>query len=298
MKHFKGKTFAQVYKESLISLSDNFMYETSPRGQKVKEDINVTLEIEDPTQCFFVNERRSTQFKYIAAELIWYYTGQNTTEWIGKYAKMWDSIKNEDGTVNSAYGNLIFNIKNEHGLSQYEWAITSLINDKNTRQAVLHFNMPVHQFETNKDFVCTMYANFHIRDEKLFLTVHMRSNDAILGTPTDVPFFCSLQMQMLEHLLAFYPNLKLGSYTHIANSYHVYERHYDMVKEIINGEVTPQTMPPVKSDLVFSNGKPTPELLWVKGLVDNTEKDKVIFQDRDDLLFWITSQLIAHDRFK
>jgi len=40
----------------------------------------------------------------------------------------------------------------------------------------------------------------NIRDNKLNFSVSMRSNDAILGTPTDVAFFCLLQQQMLKLL--------------------------------------------------------------------------------------------------
>jgi hypothetical protein len=35
----------------------------------------------------------------------------------------------------------------------------------------------------------------------------MRSNDAILGTPTDVSFFTVLQQQALLHLQGMYPDL-------------------------------------------------------------------------------------------
>ena len=35
--------------------------------------------------------------------------------------------------------------------------LTSL---ENSRQAIMFFNQPKFQFKENKDFVCTMYANF------------------------------------------------------------------------------------------------------------------------------------------
>lgn len=291
MRSYKAETFAEVYAQSLHALLHNPSFQSEPRGMKVKEDLNVSLEITDPKFCMYLNPRRSTQQKYIAAEFCWYYLGRNDVEYIKPYAKMWDMIKNDDGTANSAYGNLIFNTKNEHGFNQYEWAYNSLVSDKDSRQAVLHFNLPKHQYEKNKDFVCTMYGNFHIRDEKLYLSIFMRSNDAVLGTPTDVAFFCSLQMQMLEHLRAFYPNLQLGSYTHVANSYHIYERHFDLVSEMLEQTFTPINIPSLRNSLILSNGQPTEELKWVDEYLHGDSKDALIFQNTDDILFWMLNAI-------
>ena len=222
MRVFKGETFAEAYNYALSSIIHNPTYISSPRGMKIFEMSDAAIVVEDPTYCLYENDRRSSQFKYIAAELVWYFTGRNDADFITPYAKFWDQIKNKDGTVNSAYGNLIFTEELEDGRNQYRWALDSLIQDKDSRQAIIHFNKPSHQWNGNKDFVCTLNGIFQIRDNKLNFTIDMRSNDLILGTPTDVAFFCLLQIQMLEHLRNHYPELELGTYTHIAHSLHLY----------------------------------------------------------------------------
>jgi thymidylate synthase len=271
MRIYKGKTFAEAYSNSLADLYNNSEYETNPRGMKIKENLGTVLEIEDPRSCLYNNRRRSSQFRYIAGELLWYFLGKNDVEYISKFSKFWEQIQNPDGTANSAYGNLIFYMRNEDGLSQYDWAITSLIKDKDSRQAVMHFNRPMHQFFGNKDFVCTMYAIFHIRDNKLNLKVYMRSNDAILGTPTDVAFFCILQQQALNHLKDVYPDLKLGTYTHICDSYHIYERHFDLVKEMIASDFMPVSFPKLECDFIELDGTPTDNLLKLDKEKDSRE---------------------------
>lgn len=284
---FKGKTFAECYQASLIHLTSHGIVNKA-RGTVSKELLDVALEIEDPSSCFYANETRSSQFKYVAAELLWYYMGRNDVEFISKYAKFWERIQNPDGTVNSAYGNLIFNEKNEHGITQYQWAIQSLMSDSNTRQAILHFNKPVHQHFENKDFVCTMYANLHIRENKLHMSVFMRSNDVILGTPTDVAFFCSLQLQIYSHLLQIYPNLELGKFTHIANSYHVYDRHYEMIDKMLQTEFVPVVFPEIGvCDLIEIDGTPTIELNELFDYVENQSTDLLIFQEGTALVKWI-----------
>jgi thymidylate synthase len=288
---FNAKSFADCYKASLAYLSEHGA-QNSARGIQSKELLDVALEISDPTQCLYLNEARGSQKKYIAAELLWYYTGRSDVQFISKWAKFWESIQNPDGTANSAYGNLIFNVKNRHGFSQYQWAMQSLLNDKNTRQAVMHFNMPTHQYANNKDFVCTMYANCHIRNNKLYMSVFMRSNDAVWGTPTDVAFFCSLQMQMHAHLKEFYPELELGTYTHIANSYHVYDRHYELINRMLTSDFTAVSLPAIGSDLVDIDGSPSQSLQTLMAAASATEENYLIFQDGNDLLKWIYQHAI------
>lgn len=283
---FKGNTFAACYQDSIKYLLANGLVNNA-RGTTSKELLDVALEIEDPTQCLYSNQARGSQMKYIAAEFLWYYMGRNDVAFISKWAKFWETIQNPDGTANSAYGNLIFKEQNQHDLTQYQWAIQSLMNDSNTRQAVLHFNKPVHQHFSNKDFVCTMYANLHIRNNKLYMSVFMRSNDAIWGTPTDVAFFCSLQMQIHSHLKQFYPDLELGSYTHVANSYHVYDRHYELADYMLMQEFTPVTLPGIVSDLIEIDGTPSKDFEILFDSINKQTNDILIFQDGEDLLKWI-----------
>ena len=283
---FNGQSFAACYKDSISYLLANGE-ENGARGTTSKELLDVALVIEDPTSCLYTNETRGSQTGYIAAELLWYYLGRNDVKFISQWAKFWESIQNSDGTVNSAYGNLIFTLKNSDNYSQYQWAIQSLIKDSNTRQAVMHFNMPIHQYSNNKDFVCTMYANCHIRNNKFYMSVFMRSNDAIWGTPTDVAFFCSLQLQMYIHLKEFYPKLKLGSYTHVSNSYHIYDKHYDISSKMLDSEFKPNSLPLPITNLIEIDGTPSLNLITLFESISSEDKQYLIFQDGNSLIKWI-----------
>jgi thymidylate synthase len=291
MVTFKGENFADVYEQSLKYLHATGVV-NNPRGTSTKEVLNVSLEITNPLSCLYKNPVRSSQFKYIAAEFLWYFSGRNDAEYITKYAKMWDSIKNADGTVNSAYGYLIFTERIPNSkINQYGWAIEALVMDPETRQSILHFNNASHQRPNNKDFVCTMYGIFHIRDNKLNFSIYMRSNDAVRGTPTDIAFFCTLQVQMWKHLKEFYPDLQLGSYTHVANSYHIYDTHYELVEKMLGQSFEPVSMPTLRSNLIHSNGTPTPELLAVMTEIAGPTDHELIFQEEDDILCWIYGKL-------
>lgn len=230
--------FSEAYEKLLRALLKDPEYQSAPRDQKINEITNCKFTIRNPEQCFYVNERRASQFKYIAAELLWYLSGDKSVDFISQFSKFWKKLENCDNTVNSNYGWLLFYEKYAPvWTTQWQWAFDSLYNDKDTRQAVMHFNLPKHQFLDNKDFVCTMYGDFLIRDNKLHFTIHMRSNDAILGLPTDIPFFCILQLNMLNCLKQErYPDLELGTYTHFVNSMHLYERNFQLVSEMLEHE--------------------------------------------------------------
>lgn len=289
MKIYREKDFASLYYLSLRDLMNSPDHEISPRNKKIKENTNVALILEDPLSCLYQNEVRSSQKKYISAELLWYFMGRNDVSFIRRYAKFWDSIKNEDDTVNSAYGHLLFSRLNEYGYGQYQWALISLQKDPESRQAIMHFNLPSHQYLTNKDFVCTMYGIFQIRENRLNLTVSMRSNDVVWGLPTDIAFFAVLQCQMLVHLNKLYPDLKLGTYTHIANSFHIYEHHFDLIGSMLDHQFTAESIPAVDLSLIDSVGCPSGDFIYLFNNYESITTDSY----SDPLFSWILKNLKA-----
>jgi len=233
MRAYFGPNIAEIFEEVLRDLQDDPDHIASPRGMEVREIRDCSMQIDNPMLNIYKNPTRSSVLKYIAAELLWYFSGTNNPKYIENYASMWKNLHNEDGTVNSAYGHLLFNEWNEHEFTQYQWVIESLKRDKDSRQAFMHFNKPHHQFLENKDQVCTLQALFHIREDKLHMTLTMRSNDVIFGFMTDWSFFSVLHYHVFLHMKEYYPELEMGSYTHISHSMHLYERHYDLVKKMV-----------------------------------------------------------------
>ena len=83
--------------------------------------------------------------------------------------------------------------------------------------------MPRNTIENpTNDLNCTVCLQFIVRDEKLYCTTYMRSNDLWLGFPYDVFQFTCIQIRMAMEL-----GLDIGSYTHIAGSLHIYERDFE-----------------------------------------------------------------------
>jgi len=104
-----------------------------------------------------------------------------------------------------------------------------LINDPDSRRAFLHIRTPEDSIIGSKDIPCTIGLQFFIRDGKLDLVVNMRSSDLILGISYDVPAFTFLQ-----ELMALELGICMGTYIHVSNSLHVYEKHFEMLDEILD----------------------------------------------------------------
>lgn len=298
MRYYKGENVAELFKEVLHDLWYDPDYIASPRDMEVREILNCSLEVKNPMKNIYMNEYRSSPLKYIAAEILFYFSGTNNPAFIENYASLWKSLHNPDGTVNSAYGNLLFREKNEHGFTQYNWVIESLKKDKDSRQAFMHFNKPHHQFLENKDQVCTLQALFHIRENKLHMTLTMRSNDVIYGFMTDWAFFSILQYHVYLHLKKYYSELQMGTYTHISHSMHLYERHYELVEKMVGPVYSdrepfiPEELPLLSEPVVDETGRPYDKYPFL-GMIMRGEKPdfNAVYYTNNPLIDWCIEKL-------
>lgn len=220
------KSLNQCVYDLLITMQD----ECAPRNLKVREKTLTHLEF-DPRLCIMNFSSRKFNWKYFAGELWWYMLCDLSTDKIRHFSNFWDNLR-VNGIINSNYGYIIQ--KRNH--DQFQWALDCLANDINTRQAVMVFNIPDYQKSGVKDFVCTMYVNFWVRDSKLNMKVQMRSNDIFYGLQYDAPFFSTVQQSMLHQLkLRGHENIELGTYHHFSDNTHYYERHFDVAQKIVDG---------------------------------------------------------------
>lgn len=239
------KSFAELYQKALKLVYLTPEYESSPRGLKIRECLDVIMELENPLNNLFKCEDKSATLAtgYIKKEILLYLNATNKVSEFAKASNFWLNIANNDGTVNSAYGNLIFNPDLKDGRSQFDWAIDCLIKDKDSRQAFMRFNNTSHQFNGNKDVPCTFFIIAHIRNNKFHVTVDMRSTDLIKGLAYDIPSFTLFQYLMYLKLKDVYPELELGTYTHISHSLHIYESDFELVEKRINNILIENSFP-------------------------------------------------------
>lgn len=230
--------------------------EVGPRGKMTLEVEDYHFRVDNPDSSPIVTNdpvRNQVISDYTGKEMKLYQSGSNLASDFCTASSFWKNIANPDGTINSAYGSLIWKDKccgnhhlstwAKHGyypdesmmppavrhdpdcqlMTPWEWAKQSLIKDRHTRQAYLRFSRPDHQWFGNRDQVCTMHGMFLIRNCQLNLSVVMRSNDLVKGLAYDLPFFIFLMEQMTSELRQAYPGLSVGQYRHLSHSLHIYE---------------------------------------------------------------------------
>lgn len=209
------------------------------RGLETKELTGYNYSL-PPRVRFMCFDDRKLKMDYVKQEFMWYLLGEPTDQSICKAASMWKGLVNDDGSINSNYGYYIFNPRGGFdGKSNFDRVATTLQSDPYSRRATMMILNTDHLNSITKDYPCTVYINFLIRDSKLNMFVRMRSQDAIYGMGNDAPFFSfvhELMFWKLKNGIGF-EDLQLGTYHHSADSFHVYHRHYEMLDKIIQDPV-------------------------------------------------------------
>lgn len=248
--------FTQAYMHLLDDVYNSPEFECAPRGMKVKESLGVRFVITNPRDRIPYVKDRKFSISYMIAELLWYLKGYDSTEWIANYAAFWNNISDDGATANSAYGSRIFKPHKriasdvDKNWCQWDYIIDELKRDPDSRRAVVHIRSPQDSILAKLDVPCTLTLQFFLRDDNVHLVVSMRSSDLILGLAYDVPAFTMFQ-ELLAHDLSneLGREIGLGTYTHISNSLHIYERHFEMVERIVqnkdNWTRDPLPMPPL-----------------------------------------------------
>lgn len=227
----KFDNFTDCYIQLLRQVSDHYEYISSPRGQKIKESLGVSFTITNPRSRVPYVFGRSFSVYYMVAELIWYLSANDSTEWISRYSSFWKNISDDGVTANSAYGARLFrrNEKIAGGrFTQLNYVINELRRDPESRRAIMHLRVPDDSIDAKLDVPCTLALQFFIREGRLHQVVNMRSSDLIFGISYDIPAFT-----MFQELIANELGVELGSYTHVSNSLHIYERHFEMAEKIL-----------------------------------------------------------------
>ena len=178
---------------------------------------NVGFYIKNPALNAIFNSKvdRNWSVDYAEAEWQWYLSGDRNIaklgELYGKVPAIWKRMADTDGNVNSNYG---WQWKRNDQLNH---VIRLLKDDTETRQAAISIYDAKEWDKYTYDTPCTYAVQFTILDNKLNMSVVMRSNDLWYGFCNDQYQFSSLQMYVAYQL-----NLPVGTYYHFAHNLHLY----------------------------------------------------------------------------
>ena len=239
----QGENPTKMYLQSIKDLMTNGD-EVSPRGKLVKELRPACIEFLNPySRVTFLGGRRINPF-FQVAESLWILSGKADVEWLTKFNANMSMFSDDGKWFNAPYGERIrtWNKNALHNvvinpIDQLADAYRKLVNDKDTRQAVIVISNPMFDNskytidEKGKDIACNLVITFKIRHDALNMTVFNRSNDTHWGVfGANLCQFSTIQETLLNWLRKSgnteLSSLKMGTYNQITDSLHIYMDSY------------------------------------------------------------------------
>jgi thymidylate synthase len=178
---------------------------------------------------FPITTLRNTAIKTGIREVLWIYQKQTSSLSVARElgVNWWEEWNIGDETIGQRYGATI----NRYDLMNQ--LLYGLKIDPFGRRHIINMFQYSDLKETNGLFPCayeTLWSVRKINDEYyLDMTLTQRSNDYIMAGYINKIQYVALQMMVASHC-----GYKLGKFCHLVQNLHVYDRHMDAVKEILD----------------------------------------------------------------
>jgi thymidylate synthase len=222
MRYFGATTADLVWQEAFTELLERPDHEHNGRNGVTYEILPCVLRIEDPRQRWVLSRRPPYNPAFGLVEFIWIITGNNESRVLNYWNPVLPKYSGTGDIYHGAYG---FRLRQEFGLDQIERAYQVLSNAPETRQVILQIWQPNLDFPAidgqpiSTDIPCNVMSLLKLRDDRLYWSQIMRSNDIMRGLPYNI-----IQFTLLQEVMAGWLGSKLGDYFQLSDSLHVYEK--------------------------------------------------------------------------
>lgn len=169
---------------------------------------------------------RPIAWKSAIKEILWIYQDESNELSLLKEKyniHWWDEWNIGNGTIGQRYGATV---------KKYD-LMNKLLNGLKTqpygRRHIINLFQENDLLETKGLYPCAMETQWSVRDEYLDMTLIQRSSDLPVANAINKIQYVALMMMVARHV-----NLKPGVFCHYVNNCHIYDRHINQVKEMIN----------------------------------------------------------------
>jgi len=183
----------------------------------------------DLSKEFPITTLRYTNWRAAIDEILWIWQKKsNRVEDLNSH--IWDEWVGEDGTIGKAYGyQLGIKHKYKEGeFDQVDRVLYDLKNNPYSRRIMTNIYTFSDLHEMNL-YPCAYSMTFNVTGNKLNAILNQRSQDTLAANNWNV-----VQYAALVHMFAQVSGLEVGEFVHVISDMHIYDRHVDMVKELLS----------------------------------------------------------------
>ncbi len=183
---------------------------------------------------FPIQTIRPINYKAAIDEILWIW--QKKSNVVAELnSKIWNQWEQADGTIGKAYGYQLGRVHKypEGEFDQVDRVLYQLKNDPNSRRILTS----MYNFDDLNEmalYPCAYGMMFNVFGNKLNGILQQRSQDMLVANGWNV-----VQYATLLHMFAQVSGLEAGELVHVISDAHIYDRHFEIVEEVIQREQYP-----------------------------------------------------------
>lgn len=185
----------------------------------------------DLSREFPIMTLRKVYFKSCIDELLWIWQKKsNNVHELRSH--IWDAWADEDGTIGKAYGYQL-GVKHRYPegmFDQVDRVLYDLKHNPGSRRIMTNIYNH-HDLSEMGLYPCAYSVTLNVTGDKLNMILNQRSQDMLVANNWNV-----CQYAILLHMFAQSTGFKVGELVHVIADAHIYDRHVDAVKRIIERE--------------------------------------------------------------
>jgi thymidylate synthase len=183
---------------------------------------------------------KKLHLKSIIYELLWFLSGDTNIKYLNDHGvTIWDKWADRDGELGPIYGEQWRYWATRYGLfiDQISDVIKSIKENPDSRRHIVTAWNPA---EINAMALppCHLLFQFYVANGKLSCQLYQRSCDTFLGVPFNIASYALLTMMVAQVC-----DLQLGDFVWTGGDTHLYNNHFDQVKEQLSRRKNIRPMP-------------------------------------------------------
>lgn len=190
---------------------------------------------------------KKVHLKSIIHELLWFLRGDTNIKYLNDNGvTIWDEWADENGELGPVYGKQWIRWEANDGTKINQIAeVQDMIRNNPDSRRIIVSGWNVADLQTliggkkTAPPPCHLLFQFYVANNKLSCQLYQRSCDVFLGVPFNIASYALFTMMMAQAT-----GKELGDFVHTFGDVHIYNNHFDQVKEQLSRK--PKKLPTMK----------------------------------------------------